>query len=88
MKLFVSGFILLMLVSSTLGDTPPMPLQEDVNLLPAQDACHLQENAQGGRPHNNIGCHFGSCRCQYVNCLLNTPVTISVSLSDTTVLRM
>ena len=35
MKLFVSGFILLMFVSSTLGDTPPMPLQEDANPGPS-----------------------------------------------------
>ena len=71
MKSFVSGFFLLVFVSSTLGDVPPMPLQEDATPLPAEDPRPLQENAQGGRPHNNVGCHFGSCQSQYVNCLLN-----------------
>ena len=75
MKLFVNGFILLMLVSYTLGDVPLMPLQEDANPFLPEDAHPLQENAQGGRPHNDMhGHHFGSCRSQYVNCLLNNNV--------------
>ena len=71
MKLFVSGFILLVLVSSTLGDVLPMPLQDDAKPFSQKIAHSLQENVQDGRPHNNISDHFGSCRSQYVNCLLN-----------------
>ena len=81
MKLFVSGFILLILVASTLGNVLPMPLQEDANSLqedansfPAEDARLLQENAQGRRPYNDniIGRLFlrrhntGSCQSQYM----------------------
>ena len=53
MKLSVSGFILLMEMY-LLGDVPPMPLQEDANPLLPEDAHPLQENAEGGRPHNDI----------------------------------
>lgn len=80
MKFFVSGFILLVLVASPLGNVLPMPLQEDANPLAAEDAYPLQENTQGGRSHNDIGRQFlhrhniGSCQSQYVNCLLNKNV--------------
>ena len=66
MKVFVTGFLLLIIVVLTLGDVLPhlRSLEEDPR--------PLQEDAQCGSPHNNIGRYnIGSCQKQYVNCLLN-----------------
>ena len=88
MKLFVNGFILFMLVASTLGAVLPMPLQENANPLPAEDVHSLQENAKGGMLHNDIGRQFlrrhniGSCKSQYVNCWLNKNVGDNIALCN------
>ena len=56
MKAFIAGFLLLVLVASTLGKALPSPVQENAH--------PFQENAHGQGKHH-------SCLAQYISCLRN-----------------
>ena len=66
MRMFATGFILLVLVASTLGDALPRSLQEDAH--------PLQGNANSGR-------HHYSCLVQFINCIRNRPQPTGRSFS-------
>ena len=65
MKVFVTGFILV-LAASMLGDVMPSPLQE--NSYPIQKDAHpLKEDAHA----QSFGRHHDSCLAQFIRCLVN-----------------